>query len=377
MIGVLIVDDSVVARRMLSEALWGDSRLRVLGTAPNGAIALQKLGQLAPDVVVLDVDMPGMDGLETLRHLRKSHPYLPVIMCSALTERGAEITLRALNAGATDYVTKPSAKLGDAGREAFRNELVASVLAVGAIDVLENKVQAALPADTARPKPEAPVTAPRFSLRPRNSARRQVTAIGIGCSTGGPSALSKLLARIPPNLPVPIFVVQHMPPLFTRMLSASLSASLGWQVEEAKHGAKVEPGKAYVAPGDYHMTLGRDGVSLVTLLNQAPHENSCRPAVDPLFRSLAALLGNGVLACVLTGMGRDGARGAGEIVRLGGSVLVQLPETCVVPSMPESVIAAGFAEAALPLDALGDELVARARSAVPPEYEPAYEWRAP
>lgn len=349
MIGVLIVDDSVVTRRMLSDALAGDGRINVVGTAPNGTIALQKLGQLAPDVVILDVEMPGMDGLETLWHLRVRYPSLPVIMCSALTERGAEVTLRALNAGATDYVTKPSASRG--GMEAFRGELLASILAV---------------AEKKAPRPE-PVLPARSSSKPEHNAprrapvRRPITAVGIGCSTGGPTALAKVFARLPPDLPVPILVVQHMPPLFTRMLADSLRGAFGLSVHEASHGGKVEPGHVYIAPGDHHMTLGRDGVHLVTLLNQDPQENSCRPAVDVLFRSLAGLLGSSVLACVLTGMGRDGTRGAARLVEAGGSVLVQQPESCVVPSMPENVLAAGLAEMALPLDALGDEIVSRAR----------------
>jgi two-component system, chemotaxis family, protein-glutamate methylesterase/glutaminase len=351
MIRVLIVDDSVVVRRMLSDALSGDSRISVVGTAPNGTIALQKLGQVSPDVVILDVEMPDMDGIETVRRLRVDYPRLPVIMCSSLTERGAEVTLRALAAGATDYVTKPTASVAQQdGLASFKAELLASVLVLG-------PRQANPPAE--RPT-HRPTESSVVSLL-RSPTRGQIGAIGIGCSTGGPNALATLFTRLPTNLPVPIFIVQHMPPLFTRMLADSLTASSGISVHEAVDGGLAEAGHAYVAPGDFHMLVARDGVKLVTQLNQAPPENSCRPAVDVLFRSLASTFGSGVLACVLTGMGRDGTRGADDIVRAGGAMLVQNSESCVVPSMPDGVANAGLAEMALPLEQLGDELVLRAR----------------
>jgi two-component system chemotaxis response regulator CheB len=349
MIRVLIVDDSVVVRRMLSDALSGDPRISVVGTAPNGAIALQKLAQISPDIVILDVEMPDMDGIETVRRLRVDYPKLPVIMCSSLTERGAEVTLRALSAGATDYVTKPSASIAQRdGLSSFKSELLASVLVLG-----EAKASPPVRISTRSPAAAGGVTL----LRP--PTRGPIAAIGIGCSTGGPNALAKLFSRLPADLPVPIFIVQHMPPLFTRMLADSLSASSGVSVHEAVHGGSIQPGHAYVAPGDFHLVVGRDGARLVTLLNQAPPENSCRPAVDVLFRSLANVYGRSLLACVLTGMGCDGTRGAGDIVAAGGAMLVQDAESCVVPSMPDGVAKAGLAEMALPLEQLGDELVAR------------------
>jgi two-component system, chemotaxis family, protein-glutamate methylesterase/glutaminase len=356
MIRVLVVDDSVVVRRMLTDVLSSDSRISVVGTAPNGTIALQKLGQLSPDVVILDVEMPDMDGIETVTRLRVDYPKLPVIMCSSLTERGAEITLRALAAGATDYVTKPSAAVSQQdGLSAFKSELLSSVLVLG-------EARASLPLQAWSSPARPGVVAIR-----REPSGERICAVGIGCSTGGPNALAKLFGRLPPDLPIPIFIVQHMPPVFTRLLADSLTASSCVPVHEAEHGMVVEPGHAYIAPGDYHMVLGRDGVKIVTRLNQAPPENSCRPAVDVLFRSLASIFGGGALACVLTGMGRDGAHGAGDIVAAGGAVLVQSSESCVVPSMPDAVASAGLAEIALPLERLGDELVARVlRSASAP-----------
>jgi two-component system chemotaxis response regulator CheB len=246
------------------------------------------------------------------------------------------------------------------GLGSFKSELLASVLVLGEFKAVP----------PVRPMASSPAQA---QLVPpwRPPSPRAISALAIGCSTGGPNALAKLFSRLPPDLPVPIFVVQHMPPLFTRMLADSLTASSGVSVHEAELGGSVEPGHAYIAPGDFHLVLSRDGTRVVTLLNQAPAENSCRPAVDVTFRSLAKLYGSGVLACVLTGMGRDGTRGAGDIVAAGGAVLVQSAETCVVPSMPEGVVSAGLAEAALPLEQLGDELVARVRRPVSEPLRPS------
>jgi len=350
MIRVVVVDDSVVVRRMLSDMLNGDSRISVVATAPNGAIALQKLTQVNPDLVLLDVDMPDMDGIETVQRLRETFPRLPVIMCSSLTARGADATLRAIAAGATDYVTKPTAAVTQVDRlESFKTQLLEKVLALGHASLLPGAL---------RPPrlPSMPTLAPVVRL-----GREPIEALCIGCSTGGPNALTELLREIPADLAVPIFIVQHMPPLFTKMLAERLSASSGLRVIEAEHGASVEPGSVYVAPGDNHMMLGRDGVRVVTLLNREPPENSCRPAVDVLFRSAARLYGGGALACVLTGMGQDGTRGARDIVEAGGTVIVQSAETCVVASMPGSVVAARLADKVLPLNELALEIVTRVR----------------
>jgi two-component system chemotaxis response regulator CheB len=185
--------------------------------------------------------------------------------------------------------------------------------------------------------------------------------LAIGCSTGGPVALATLFGGLPRDLTVPIVIVQHMPPLFTKMLADRLAQSSGLSVHEAKHGDLVEPGHAYLAPGDYHMTLVREGVKTRIALNQETPENSCRPAVDVLFRSVAKLYGSGVLAAVMTGMGQDGARGARDIAAAGGVILVQDAATCVVPSMPGAVVAAGVSSGAFPLDRLAQELVFRIR----------------
>lgn len=338
-IRVLIVDDSVVVRRWMTEFLASDPAIEVVGSAANASIALQRIAQSVPDIVLLDVEMPGMDGIEAVRQIRASWPKLPVVMCSALTERGAETTLRALEAGASDAIAKPSSS--GLGGSAFGAELIAKVKALGARPVIA-------------PSRAAPVFSPVRGRAP-------VTALAIGCSTGGPNALSTLFSAFPSDLAVPIFVVQHMPPLFTKILADRLTANSKIKVVEAAGGEIAEPGHAYVAPGNFHMVAVREGTNVRLVLNQDPQENSCRPAVDVLFRSLARVYGNGVLATVLTGMGQDGARGAQDIHDAGGTIIVQDAATCVVPSMPRAVVDRGIAAGEYPIDRLGLELVLRAR----------------
>ncbi len=343
---VLIVDDSVVVRKVLTDALSADPGLEVVGAAANGSIGLQKIPQVNPDVVILDVEMPELDGVETVRRIRAGWPNLPVIMCSALTERGADTTLRALANGASDYVTKPS-QLGsrDHALSFFKAELVAKVKA--------------LTSTASLPAPPLRATAPTV---PRTAGgKAPVTVLAIGCSTGGPNALATLFQGIPRDIPVPVFITQHMPPLFTKLLADRLAIQTGLSVTEAKAGDLVEPGKVFIAPGDYHMTVVRDGVRTRIALNQDQPENSCRPAVDVMFRSIAKLYGPGVLGTVLTGMGQDGARGAQDIVDAGGSLIVQDAASCVVPSMPGAVVAAGLSDAQYPIDRLAQELMFRIR----------------
>lgn len=349
-VSVLVVDDSVVVRKILSEAIASDPHLVVVGSAATGSIALQKIPQLNPDVVVLDVEMPDLDGVETVRRIRASWPRLPVLMCSSLTAHGADTTLRAIASGASDYVAKPS-RLGPGGDglASFRAELVAKVRALSA------GVRASMPVLSASVPPPA-VRLPRIEVGPQ-----LVTTLAIGCSTGGPNALATLFRELPRDLPVPIFVVQHMPPLFTKMLADRLTASSGVAVCEARDGEVVENGRAYIAPGDHHMTVVRDGGRTRIVLNQDAPECSCRPAVDVLFRSLAKTYRSGVLAAVLTGMGQDGTRGARAVVEAGGRVIVQDPASCVVPSMPRFVVAAGLSDGTFEVDRLGRELVRRVR----------------
>lgn len=347
-IRALVVDDSVVFRRLLTELLQSDPDIEVVGTAATASIGIQKIPQVSPDVVLMDVEMPEMDGIEAASRVRAGWPGLPIIMCSGLTERGAEITMRALQAGASDYMTKPSTMSQGSDRETFRREVLAKVHA------LTGRRTIAPPALRVVEKPVAP---PRIELSHARSGK--VELVAIGSSTGGPNALAAVFGALPPDMPVPILLTQHMPPLFTRILAERLTAGSKVTVVEAKNGDIVLPGHAYVAPGDFHMRLARDGAKLIVTLDQGPQENSCRPAVDVMFRSVARTIGAGALGVVLTGMGHDGARGSAAIVEAGGSVFVQDAASCVVPSMPRSVAELGIAYAELPIDSVGPEIARR------------------
>lgn len=343
-IRVLLVDDAVVIRRLLTDILQSDPEIEVVGVAANGRIALGKLAQVQPDVVVLDVEMPEMNGLETLAALRKTHPRLPVIMFSTLTERGAVTTLDALSLGATDYITKP-ANVGSVvlARKRVQDELIPKIRLL-----------------TGRGPKLAPVVVrPKVAAAPRVRPSGAVEVVGIGVSTGGPNALAALLPAIPEQFPAPILVVQHMPPLFTRFLAERLAGKSRIGVVEGADGMVVRPGTAYIAPGDFHMTVERHGLDIVLRMNQAPPENSCRPAVDVLFRSIAAMWGNHALVAVLTGMGQDGMRGAERVREAGGQILAQDEATSVVWGMPGYVANAGLADRVLPLDEMAREIVTR------------------
>jgi two-component system chemotaxis response regulator CheB len=353
---VLIVDDSTVIRRLLSDALRGDPAIEVADTAANGRIALAKIPQVNPDLITLDVEMPDMDGLATLREIRKSYPRLPVIMFSTLTAKGAITTLDALSLGANDYVTKP-AGAGDlsASMQKVREELLPRIRALCRIDE---------PAGRRGVVPNRPAAAATGGgSRPAAAARVDVIAIGV--STGGPNALTELFRALPGDLPVPVLVVQHMPPVFTRYLAERLDAVSPLQVREAQAGQLVHPGGVWLAPGNYHMVVDRVGQGVAVQLHQGPPENSCRPAVDVLFRSVAEVYGAGTLAVVLTGMGQDGLRGCEAICHAGGTVLAQDQATSVVWGMPGAVAEAGLAAHILPLPHMAEEMlrcVARGRT---------------
>lgn len=357
-ISILVVDDAVVVRRMVSDVLAEDADLRVVGTAANGVIALQKLTQLQPDCVILDIEMPAMGGLEALRALRTSHPVLPVIMFSSFTERGAAATLDALALGASDYVAKPSTtdSVG-AARQRIRDELVPKIKGLcrgraGDAAVRPVAVPARAKAPTA-----APVTV-RVPTRTDGAPRPDILVIGV--STGGPNALAAVLPKLPADFPLPIAIVQHMPPMFTRLLAQRLDQQCALHVVEATDGLALAPGTVAIAPGDHHMVVhSRPGRGLLVRLNQDPPENSCRPAVDPLFRSAAAACGGRVLAAVLTGMGQDGLRGCEAVRGAGGQVVVQDEASSVVWGMPGLVARDGLAHSVMPLAEMAAELLRR------------------
>jgi two-component system chemotaxis response regulator CheB len=354
---VLVVDDSAVIRRIIGEAVSSDAELELVGNAANGRIALERIEQLNPDLVTLDVEMPDMDGLTALRAIRQVRPMLPVVMFSSLTERGARTTIEALTAGASDYVCKPKVSAGGGPEAALRQvkqELLPKLRVLGARARARRASAPTLilsPIVTTAPAAPPPVAAPAPRMR---EAKAEILVIGV--STGGPGALGDLLPRIPGTFPLPILITQHMPPLFTKLLAERLAENCRLRVEEARQGRPLEPGLVLIAPGDFHMVVRRQTGQAVVSLSQGPQENGCRPAVDPMFRSAAEQYGPGVLAFVLTGMGTDGSRGAASIKEKGGRVWVQDEASAVVWSMPGAVYRAGLAERVANLKDLADAL---------------------
>jgi two-component system chemotaxis response regulator CheB len=351
-IRVLVVDDSVVIRRLVTDILDADPQVEVVGIAQNGRIALDKVEQLNPDAVTMDIEMPEMNGIQAVRALRRTHPRLPIVMFSTLTERGAAATLDALAAGASDYVTKP-VNVGSVAesRQSVREQLIPKLIAlcgrrrVPAQGFGSSTSTVLPPVVAAPPTPRPPRTAP-FAL------------LAIGCSTGGPDALATVLPALPRDLPVPVIVVQHMPPLFTKMLAQRLNESCQLEVVEAAEGEPVRAGRVLVAPGGYHLEVRPRAGAVVAHLSEDPPENFCRPAVDVLFRSVSAAYGERVLGLVLTGMGRDGERGARVIRGAGGEVFAQDEQTSVVWGMPGAVASAGQADRIIPLPRVAGELTA-------------------
>ena len=298
---ILIVDDSAVMRSLLRAVVCADAGLEVAGTAADGESALSAIETQHPDLVLLDVEMPVMDGLDTLRKMSARGHRIPVIMCSSLTQRGAKVTIEALACGASDYVAKPAGQ-----------------------------------------------------------SSREEAMLVIGVSTGGPAALDILLPNLPANFPLPVLIVQHMPELFTKMLAERLNGRCPLQVREGVEGEPVRAGSIYIAKGNWHLEVqagARLGLPATLHLSQGALENHCRPAVDALFRSAAAVYGSGVLAVVLTGMGTDGMIGARLIREHGGSVLAQDQASSTVWGMPGAVTTAGLAHKVIPLNFMASEIL--------------------
>ncbi len=340
---VLIVDDAVVVRKTLSDAIGADPALEVAGTASNGRFALGKFPALKPDIVLLDIEMPEMDGLETVRQLRLIDAHIPIIMFSTLTEHGASATLEALALGATDYVTKPSNRDMTETLETVSRELLPRIHALCHLPDVHTEIPPGLPP-------------PRIATwKPRILSPVQVVAIGV--STGGPDALARLLPSLPANFPVPIVIAQHMPPIFTSLLATRLSAKSAVPVRECVSGEPLQSGSAVLAAGDFHMVVSQENGVVLTKSHQGPKENYCRPSVDVLFHSIARVYGARALAVILTGMGQDGLKGCETLRSLGARIYVQDEASSVVWGMPGFVAKSGLADKILPLDQMGAEIV--------------------
>jgi two-component system chemotaxis response regulator CheB len=357
-IRILVVDDSAVMRSLLRSVIATDSSLEIVGVAADGESALRLIENLRPDLVLLDVEMPVMDGLMTLRQMRARNLRPPVIMCSALTQRGARVTIEALASGASDYVAKPSNQLGPAiAIQNLAHELLPKIFA------LTNRCAPAAPLSV-----HSSVGALRslFPGSPAQSLNQAITAtpsvVVIGISTGGPAALDMLLPSFPGTFPLPILVVQHMPELFTHLLAERLHDRCPLEVREAATGDPVRAGRIYIARGNWHMEVVTpkpriSGLTACLNLTQGLQENHCRPAVDVLFRTASQIYGSGVLGIVMTGMGSDGLNGARIIRQNGGTVLAQDQASSAVWGMPGAVTQAGLAQKVLPLNAIGPEIL--------------------
>jgi two-component system chemotaxis response regulator CheB len=355
---VLVVDDSATIRSILTSVLGRDEEVRVVATAANGEQALARLQETPPDVVLLDVEMPVMDGLETLRRVRKQHPRLPVVMFSSLTERGARATLEALVAGANDYVAKPAGGNPEEITARIRTELIPKIKAV------HRRRDPLSPQQTGPKRPGIASADSAGGLpgeRPARIASRPIALIVMGVSTGGPSALAEVLPSFVGPASPPVVIVQHMPAEFTKPLAERLAKICGRPVREAVDGQLLSNGDVLLAPGGLHVEIGRAGEGLRVTHNRGQPENSCRPSVDVLFRSAARVCGSEVLAVILTGMGSDGLIGSGMVSAAGGRVIAQDEATSVVWGMPGQVVRAGLADQILPLDRIGPEIALRLR----------------
>ena len=363
---ILIVDDSAVMRSLLRSVVNADPSLEVASTAADGSSALNGLPLSHPDLILLDVEMPVMDGLVTLSELRRRGNRMPVIMCSSFTQRGAKVTIEALASGASDYVTKPS---GQSDREEaiqmLALELLPKIHALTSSVPCQSLTQSHQ--DCLSPVIRSSARS-SFSRTPRpalTQSRSQLitsspSVVAIGVSTGGPAALDVLLPALPPDFPLPVLIVQHMPGLFTRLFAERLNGRCNLSVREAADGDAVSSGTIYIARGDWHMETipaPRQDMAPTLRLSQGPFENHCRPAVDVLFRSVASTYKSRVLAVVLTGMGVDGLNGCRLIREYGGSVLAQDAATSTVWGMPGAVVGAGLANNVLPLEAIAPEIL--------------------
>ncbi len=350
-IRVLVVDDSAVVRRILTDILATDPMIELVGTAANGKIGLALIDSLKPDLVTLDIEMPELNGLQTLKKIRETNKTLPVIMFSSLTQRGGIETLEALGLGATDYVTKPTNESSglNSAKDTIREQVLQKIRYFGG-----RRKGISTPSGEAITKPTSPI---RTNLSSPVSSRVDLVAIGV--STGGPNALAEIFPKLPQNFPVPIVIVQHMPAYFTKVLADRLSSQSKLQVQEGANDIALKSGHAWLAPGGFHMVLQKNNGSVQIKLNEDPPENSCRPAVDPLFASAVKIYGPNMLGVILTGMGKDGFRGCELIRQAGGQILAQDEASSVVWGMPRFVAESGLADKVISLHEIADEIVRR------------------
>ena len=342
-IKVLVVDDSALMRKMIPLILEKDPDIEVIATAVDGRFALNKAAKYKPDVITLDIDMPGMDGLTTLKHIVSDYG-IPVVIVSSLTVKGAELAMKAFEIGAMEVVAKPADAISVHIRD-IAEELIRKVVAVSAAS------------------PSQLVQGPRVEARADEKAGVKKAAgpaeyvVAIGISTGGPNALSRLLPQLPKDLPAAVLVVQHMPPGFTEVFAGRLSKTCALEVKEARDGDLVLPGRVLIAPGNFHLKIKKTALGPIAVLSSRPPVNGHRPSADVLFQSVAEEYGPRALGVIMTGMGEDGAEGIGAIKRAGGRTIAQDEKSSVVFGMPKAAIKTGCVDRVVSLDEMNGAIM--------------------
>lgn len=371
---VMVVDDTIVFRKIISDALEGIPGVEVVGKAGNGKIALMRIKDLQPDIITLDIEMPEMNGIEVLEVIKREKIDVGVIVLSAVTVKGGDMTVKALQLGAFDFITKPESGTAAENRAAIRDKLSPMISAWEQKSKREIRYQDKKEIKQVYVKKD--ISVKKIVTGGRSDAYTPVSLVDlgtyihkipflkkseiviIGVSTGGPSALGEMLPKISEGIGVPILIVQHMPPLFTQSLARSLDSKCQIEVKEAEDGEKLVPGTAYIAPGGKQMKISTtaDGISHLIRITDDPPENNCKPAVDYMFRSVVSCFPGKITAVVMTGMGNDGTTGMRLIKRHGGVSMVQDEKSCVVYGMPMEVVKAGAADLLLPLDMISDAI---------------------
>jgi two-component system chemotaxis response regulator CheB len=354
---VLIVDDSAVIRGMITRLISEDTEIEIVGSASNGQMAVQMYKRLKPDVTVMDIEMPVMTGIEALKEIIAFDKNAHVVMCSTLTQKNAEISIEAITLGATDYIAKPTSTSEIGGSEDFKSKLVSLVKHLPARKSARTQERSSTSSAGSRPS-SVPHTYNKsdFKLRPEPLASWSPKILAIGSSTGGPQALFKTLKPLR-DLPIPIVITQHMPASFTSILAQHITSQTGVTAIEGQDGMTIEAGKAYIAPGGKHMLFEKSQANdLIVKIDDGPMENFCKPAVDPMLRSLISIYGNKILCAILTGMGSDGLKGAQQLTTSGGFLYAQDAETSVVWGMPGAVATADICSGVIPIDDMGRKL---------------------
>lgn len=352
---VMVVDDSAVIRGLMSKWLEEDPAIQIVGTAGNGVMAQTSMVRCDPEIIILDIEMPVMDGLTALPKLLEINPKVKIIMASTLTSRNAEISMQALSMGASDYVSKPTSNREVASSISFQEEIISKVISIAAASRLRNggevfKGRASLVDEQFGPK-----VVPRRKIEKRVFSRSKSSILAIGSSTGGPQALLEVLRDLG-SVNIPVLITQHMPATFTKILAKHLTCTTDFECKEAEDGDPLENGKVYLAPGDYHMTVVEKQGKKFIALSDGELENFCRPSVEPMLRSLIDLYGSEVFTVILTGMGHDGLDACRKLVEVGGKLIAQDEKTSVVWGMPGAVTNAGLCSGVYPLDQIGSKI---------------------